>query len=336
MTTAIERASTGSPLGLFLWRLEDISQSRTFKRLVRIIERRIHSKNLDEDWVLYLSAICLVETSQRSMPVRFVERCFAPIAGLWRNGRPITLGPLQLANAPFSFARAVDEAICFLVARSFDPTSTPSVQSLATHWNGSTGADAGSTFSYSDALSAAISVLAPKPFDAVSQQKSNLELNTNSDAANFSARDDLPWRSEPHKNEHGRVHTLLPRPLGMYRRECTDFALWRLNLDAGVTASPWRHHNSALLLGDAKLWINAWHRHGWPTGTGPEIGSVAYFVPGTGGAGDFGHVAVVASFDEVNVTIEEYNFQPPPNDHCYGIRIIPLALPSIYLHRPEF
>jgi hypothetical protein len=74
--------------------------------------------------VLYLSAICLVETSQRPLPVRIVERCCAPIARLWRNGKPITLGPLQLANAPFSFAKAVDDAIGFLVERNFDPTST--------------------------------------------------------------------------------------------------------------------------------------------------------------------------------------------------------------------
>ncbi|MCO4251447.1 CHAP domain-containing protein [Pseudarthrobacter raffinosi] len=335
MTAAIEPALAGSPIGHFLWRLEDISQSRIFKRFVRIIERRIHSKNLDEDWVLYLSAICLVETSQRPLPVRFVERCCAPIARLWRNGKPITLGPLQLANAPFSFARAVDDAICFLIERNFDPTSTHTVQALATHWNGSIGADAGSTFSYSDALSAAISVLAPMHCEEVSEQNSNLGQNRNSDAANSNRGDDLPWRSEPHKHEDCRVHTWLPSPLGMYRRECTDFALWRLNLTSGVTASPWRYHNSALLLGDAEFWINAWHRHGWSTGTRPEIGSVAYFVPGSGGAGDLGHVAVVASFDEVNVTIEEYNFQPPPNDHSYGIRVIPLALPSIYLHRPE-
>jgi surface antigen len=336
MTAASEHAFAGSPIAHFRWRLEDISESRTFKRFVRIIERRIHSKDLDENWVLHLSAICLVETSQRPLPVRFVERCCAPIARLWRNGKPITLGPLQLANAPLSFGKAVDDAIGFLVERSFDPTSTHAIKALATHWNGSSRADAGSTFSYADALSVAMSVLANTPCEAVTQQNSNWEQNTNSAAANSNHGDDLPWRSEPYRREDGHVHTWLPSPLGMYRRECTDFALWRLNLNSGVTGGPWRYHNSALLLGDAEHWINAWHRHGWPTGTRPEIGSVAYFVPGSGGAGNLGHVAVVSSFDEVSVTIEEYNFRAQPNDHSYGMRIIPVALPSIYLHRPEF
>lgn len=335
MTPPNESGFAQSPIALFSWRLEDMSQSHTFKRLVRIIEHRIMRKSLDGDWAVYLSAICLVETSQRPLPVRFVERCLAPIARLWRKGKPITLGPLQLANAPFSFPRAVDGAVCFLLERNFDPTATNAVHTLALHWNGSNGADAGSSFGYADALSAAISVLAAKPSGLFFAQRSKLGLQTKSSAANRTGCDDLPWRAEAHKQD-GRPFTLLPSPLGMYRRECTDFALWRLNLTTGVSASPWRYHNSTLLLGDAVLWINAWQRQGWRTSTRPEIGSVAYFSPGAGGAGAFGHVAVVASFDEVRVTIEEYNFQSPPNDHRYGVRVIPLALPSIYLHRPEY
>lgn len=138
--------------------------------------------------------------------------------------------------------------------------------------------------------------------------------------------DDLPW-------PNSEIYTA--SPLGMYNRECVDFVLWRLNKMAGVTSAPWQFHNSELGLGNAENWINVWHREGWEVGQTPKVGAVAYYRPGVGGAGGYGHVAIVSDVaEDGTVTVEEYNGQPAPNDHQYGIRESPPEETSAYLYFP--
>lgn len=147
--------------------------------------------------------------------------------------------------------------------------------------------------------------------------------------------DDLPWASAPFCPIGGTCPPGAVSPLGMYNRECTDFALWRLNQMAGVTSAPWTFHNSDLALGNANTWIDAWHRQGWDVGQEPKVGAVAYYAPNVGGAGSLGHVAIVSQVSEDGtVTIEEYNGQAPPNDHQYGIRTIASDDVSAYLYFP--
>ncbi|NMR32476.1 CHAP domain-containing protein [Crystallibacter degradans] len=146
--------------------------------------------------------------------------------------------------------------------------------------------------------------------------------------------DDLPWPDAPYCVIGGSCPAGAQSPLGMYHRECTDFALWRLNAMAGVTEAPWKYHNSDLALGNAATWKDAWHRHGWDTGTTPEPGAVAWFEPGTAGTGPLGHVAIVFAVNsDGTVTIEEYNGQLPPDDHRYGTRTIDAATAD-YLYFP--
>lgn len=147
--------------------------------------------------------------------------------------------------------------------------------------------------------------------------------------------DDLPWPNSPYCPIGGSCPPGAVSPLGMYNRECTDFALWRLNAMAGVTGEPWKFHNSELALGNAETWINAWQREGWKTGQEPKVGAVAYYAANVGGAGSVGHVAIVSAVnDDGTVTIEEYNGQAPPNDHQYGIRNIQPGEVSAYLYFP--
>lgn len=147
--------------------------------------------------------------------------------------------------------------------------------------------------------------------------------------------DDLPWPNAPFCPIGGTCPQGAVSPLGMYNRECTDFALWRLNAMAGITSEPWKFHNSDLALGNAETWINAWHRQGWDTGQEPEVGAVAYYAANVGGAGSVGHVAIVSAVnDDGTVAIEEYNGMAPPNDHQYSTRNIQPGEVSAYLYFP--
>ncbi|WP_422758820.1 hypothetical protein [Paenarthrobacter sp. C1] len=80
--------------------------------------------------------------------------------------------------------------------------------------------------------------------------------------------DDLPWRTAP---------LYQASPLGMFNRECTDFALWRINQQLGSAGAPYRVLNSTFrpdgdMLGSALTWKDAWDAKGWPTGDTPGSG----------------------------------------------------------------
>lgn len=131
--------------------------------------------------------------------------------------------------------------------------------------------------------------------------------------------DDYPWFADPSRSQGGGLS-----PLGYYYRECVDFVAWRLNRDAGSTQAPFKWTWSKLTPngGDGHQWKAAWLAHGWPTGTTPKPGSVAWF-------GD-NHVAYVnAILDNGQVLVEEYNYTP----HAYDTRVIN-ASDAYYLYAP--
>lgn len=144
--------------------------------------------------------------------------------------------------------------------------------------------------------------------------------------------DDLPWRSS---------QIYQPSPLGMFNRECVDFALWRINQQLGSTTAPYKVLNSTFrpdgaVLGSALTWKDGWDAKGWPTGTTPRVGAVVWYSPGTGGAdGTYGHVAIVKAVNGDGSFIEEgYNGNPAPDDHTYYTRTVPNGTPSSFLYLP--
>mgnify|MGYP000592546695 CR=1 FL=1 len=334
----IDIVPRGSILGTFRWKLTELALGRSFGRVARTIDQRVRFLEFDNRWALYLKALSLVEMSQRSLPTRIVERSLAPAFKVVHPDKTLTLGPLQLGGAPFSFGRTVDQAIDFLIARDYTPAADlESIRALAGHWHGATQADSGAGISYPDALLVSISVLAS---DLVDPSHTNAKLISGlaiyaEVSSQLSVGDDMPWRCGGPIGLAADSSGKQASPLGMYRRECTDFALWRLNSSVGFTSAPWKFHNSALLLGDARMWLNAWRRNGWRTGKFPVVGCVVYFPPNVAGAGVLGHVAIVASVNAVAVTIEEYNFRPSPYDHRYGIRTISSSPSIIYLYHPD-
>lgn len=151
--------------------------------------------------------------------------------------------------------------------------------------------------------------------DAIRQQ--NLQAYLASGARELG--DDYPWPDMLSRPQGGGLS-----PLNYYYRECVDFVAWRMNRDAGVFAAPWKWVWSNLAQGSAHAWKREWERKGWPTGTTPEVGAVAYF-PGAN------HVAYVSGIlPDGSVAIEEYNYA---TNHGYGQRVIP-AGGAYYLYAP--
>lgn len=151
--------------------------------------------------------------------------------------------------------------------------------------------------------------------DAMRQQ--NLASYMSSGAREMG--DDYPWPDQLSRPQGGGLS-----PLNYYYRECVDFVAWRLNRDAGSTGAPFRYVWSNLAQGSAYSWKRAWESKGWPTGTTPEVGAVAWTPGGN-------HVAYVSGvLADGSVVIEEYNYA---RDHGYGQRIIP-ASSAYYLYAP--
>jgi len=156
-----------------------------------------------------------------------------------------------------------------------------------------------------------------KSLYAAAMREQNIEAYLQSGAK--AKGDDYPWYAELSRNQGGGLS-----PLGYYYRECVDFVAWRLNRDAGTTSAPFKWTWSKLTPngGDGRQWKGAWLAHGWPTGTTPVPGSVAWF-------GD-NHVAYVNGIlDNGQVLIEEYNYTP----HAYDTRVIN-AGDAYYLYAP--
>ena len=82
--------------------------------------------------------------------------------------------------------------------------------------------------------------------------------------------------------------------------------------------------------GNAKNWITAARKYGFPTGSTPEKGAVAVFQPGQYGAGFYGHVAYVVSVDGSVMTIAEADFDGRPPG---SLRTIPWAGLEFVYHK---
>lgn len=152
--------------------------------------------------------------------------------------------------------------------------------------------------------------------------------------------DDYPWKKSPTWVQAG-TGPAVASPLGMFYRECVDFALWRVNQQMGSTSAPFKFLNGTFRpdgqkLGSALTWKAGWDAKGWATGNTPRVGAVVWYAPGAGGADPtFGHVAVVKEVKDNGTYVEEgYNGSPPPDDHNYYTRTVSNTVPSAFLYLP--
>lgn len=154
------------------------------------------------------------------------------------------------------------------------------------------------------------------------------------------AGDDYPYKASPTWLQVG-ADVAAASPMGMFYRECVDFALWRVNQQMGSTAAPFKYLNGNFRpdgqgLGSALTWKAGWDAKGWPTGATPRVGAVVWYAPGAGGADPtYGHVAVVKEVEDDGTYVEEgYNGNPPPDDHNYYTRTVSNGAPSAFLYLP--
>lgn len=181
---------------------------------------------------------------------------------------------------------------------------------------------------------------AVKLVQALSNSKFSLQGSDCAIPGQSGAGDDYPWKNAPTWLQAG-ANTASTSPLGMYYRECVDFALWRVNQQMGSTSAPFKVLNGTFRpdgqqLGSAVTWKAGWDAKGWPTGSTPRVGAVVWYAPGSGGADpNFGHVAVVKEVKDNGTYVEEgYNGNPAPADHSYYTRTVANTVPSAFLYLP--
>lgn len=132
--------------------------------------------------------------------------------------------------------------------------------------------------------------------------------------------DDYPWPD-------GAVDGSTLSPQGYYYKECVDFVAWRLNRDAGASASDlrWNWQNLTPGAGSARSWSGAWSSAGRVTSDTPVVGAVAWFT--------YNHVAYVQSVPgDGTVVLEEYNWM---GSHAYHTRVVPIGDVALYLYPPS-
>lgn len=181
---------------------------------------------------------------------------------------------------------------------------------------------------------------AVKLVQSLSDGKFSLEGSGCAIPGQSGAGDDYPWKNSPTWVQAG-TGPEVASPLGMFYRECVDFALWRVNQQMGSTTAPFKFLNGSFRpdgqkLGSALTWKSGWDAKGWATGKTPRVGAVVWYAPGAGGADPtFGHVAVVKEVKDNGTYVEEgYNGNPPPDDHNYYTRTVSNTAPSAFLYLP--
>jgi hypothetical protein len=181
---------------------------------------------------------------------------------------------------------------------------------------------------------------AVKIVQALSDGKVGVDAGSCGIPGKSGAGDDYPWKDSPTWLQVG-AGSAAASPLGMFHRECVDFALWRVNQQMGSTSAPFKFLNGNFRpdgqgLGSAVTWKAGWDAKGWPAGKAPRVGAVVWYSPGVGGSDPtFGHVAVVKEVKDDGTYVEEgYNGNPPPDDHNYYTRTVKSSVPSAFLYLP--
>ena len=147
-----------------------------------------------------------------------------------------------------------------------------------------------------------------------------------SNASVSAAGDDYPWKDSPVGVDNPASH--------FDYRECVDFAWFRFMQEVGTPKPPFKYDAAVLQMGSAAQWGPAWQRAGWQSGHTPVIGAIIWYLPGVGGAGAAGHVAVVKNILPHGDVLEEGYNMLPDHDHSYYTRVIPASSPSAYLYIP--
>jgi surface antigen len=112
--------------------------------------------------------------------------------------------------------------------------------------------------------------------------------------------DDYPFRAAP----AGGVD-----PWDFPYRQCTSFVAYRVNLRGTRSGRPFARTYLGRPFGDARWWDDAAREAGLTVHAEPAVGRVAQWEANEGGAGEWGHVALVAEvYAPGDILVEEYNW----------------------------
>ena len=142
-----------------------------------------------------------------------------------------------------------------------------------------------------------------------------------------------------------------PDPYQLLFRECTSYIAWRMNQRAGTIDPKYPSFSNfmdqALCTGQqgcywgvAKHWYDNAMALGIRFDTPPQVGDIAQWVNGCGGACSAGHVAYVESADSAgNIIVSEYNYPEIPGgiNHQFNLRPISVdskQYPQHFIHMP--
>ena len=109
-----------------------------------------------------------------------------------------------------------------------------------------------------------------------------------------------------------RTYNTLNSATGYYFGNCTDFVIWRVNRDAGVTSAPWKYTNANTTPGGGNgyQWGAASALPGWTIVDKPSPGDIVSFQPGSQNGrwnAVYGHVAYVGQVsDDGSMILENY------------------------------
>lgn len=138
----------------YRWMLWDQARTRASRRRIRTIARVANSREEPPRRTELLTAIMLIETTERPLQLRSAER-IAQLLGR----RSTTCGPLQMAGAPWRLERATARGFDILERIESRTGSVPTISAIARGWNGAASRQPGSCFGYETAIRISLDVV---------------------------------------------------------------------------------------------------------------------------------------------------------------------------------
>ena len=181
---------------------------------------------------------------------------------------------------------------------------------------------------------------AVKLVQALSSSKFSLQGSDCAIPGQSGAGNDYPWKNSPTWLQVG-ANSASTSPLGMYYRECVDFALWRVNQQMGSTSAPFKFLNGTFRpdgqgLGSALTWKAGWDAKGWDAGNTPRVGAVVWYAPG---AGQRTRTSATSPWSRKSKTTAPTSKRAttatrPRRIHSYYTRTVANTVPSAFLYLP--
>lgn len=156
----VQNRLTKSYVPVYTFQLDRLAESRSYGRRRAKVRARLGRLPRGEEWEPTIAAIMLVEMRERGGWRRGAEWLAHSFGVGALRSKPLTLGPLQLANSPWNLGDAAERAVDYLACGDCRPAVTRADwEAVARMWHGASSLQPGQAISYSRALLVANGVL---------------------------------------------------------------------------------------------------------------------------------------------------------------------------------